>query len=131
MAEDQGTEQEKKSPWAALSDIELARELVEKAHLVKLERKRLEEDQDSVHLRDDLVNIAMEVACRMTANASDDRRQALKRLGIYGFYTAPALLAMLTADKAMATSGIISGGGGGGGGGGGIGSTFRRQGAVL
>jgi hypothetical protein len=60
------------------------------------------------------------------AGDSDDRRQALKRLGIYGFYTAPALLAMLTADKAMAISGggIISGGGG-------IVSGFSRQGPVL
>jgi hypothetical protein len=131
MAEDHGTKQaDKESPWTALSDVELAQELVRKAHLMKLEQKLLEEDQDPVHLRDDLVNIANEVACRMTANDSDDRRRTLKKLGIYGFYTAPALLAMLTADKAMAVSGgIISGGGGGG-----IGSAkhvFFRQGPVL
>jgi hypothetical protein len=40
---------------------------------------------------------------------SNDRRRALKKLGIYGLYTAPALLATLTANKAVAVSGIQSG----------------------
>jgi hypothetical protein len=35
---------------------------------------------------------------------SDDRRRVLKKLGIYGLYTAPALLATLEAKPAAAFS---------------------------
>lgn len=42
----------------------------------------------------------------------DQRRDALKKIGLFGAYTAPAMLAVLTSSKALAASG---GGGGGGG----------------
>ena len=38
----------------------------------------------------------------------DNRRNALKKLGNYGVYTAPAMLALLTSKKSRA---VVSGGG--------------------
>jgi hypothetical protein len=44
--------------------------------------------------------------------ADDKRREAIKKIGLFGVYTAPVMLAMLKSSKALAASG---GGGGGGG----------------
>ncbi len=38
------------------------------------------------------------------AIVSGERREALEKLGRYGLYTAPALLALLVSNKALATS---------------------------
>jgi hypothetical protein len=42
--------------------------------------------------------------CEIT---DEGRREALKKLGIYGVYTAPALLALLDSGKAARASGIM------------------------
>jgi hypothetical protein len=41
-----------------------------------------------------------------TAPVDDARREALRRIGKYGAYTAPALLAMMVAEKAPAATGV-------------------------
>jgi len=50
-----------------------------------------------------------------------DRFSATRRIAVYGAFTAPVLLALLRADKAIAASGLGEGGGGPGGEGGGEG----------
>jgi len=47
-----------------------------------------------------------EVADEQPSSGPDDkRREALKQIGLFGAYTAPAMLAMLTSSKALAASG--------------------------
>ncbi|MGD1037628.1 MAG: hypothetical protein ABR878_10610 [Roseiarcus sp.] len=45
---------------------------------------------------------ALESTEQVEATSSTDRREALKKLGRYALYTAPALLAMLDSNKAKA-----------------------------
>ena len=44
----------------------------------------------------------------------EGRREAIKKLGIFGAYTAPALIVLLRSGKAVAQSGQHGGGHGGG-----------------
>jgi hypothetical protein len=47
---------------------------------------------------------AVESTEQVEATSSTDRREALKKLGRYALYTAPALLAMLEPGKAATVS---------------------------
>jgi hypothetical protein len=51
----------------------------------------------------------------VSEDAMNARRDALKKMAIFGAYTAPVMLGMLSAKKAVAAS-VGHGGGGGGGG---------------
>ncbi|MGH7246592.1 MAG: hypothetical protein ACREH9_00665 [Pseudomonadota bacterium] len=46
---------------------------------------------------------------KASEKTDEGRREALKKLGIYGAYTAPALMVMLRSGKAVAASGNVSG----------------------
>jgi hypothetical protein len=45
-----------------------------------------------------------EESTNISKDLNEGRREALRRLGKFGAYTAPALLAMLTSDKAAAAT---------------------------
>jgi hypothetical protein len=41
---------------------------------------------------------------KLSEGAEEDRREVIKKLGVYGAYTAPALIALLQSGKAVAAS---------------------------
>jgi hypothetical protein len=43
-------------------------------------------------------------SAKVSKGLNEERREALRRIGKFGAYTAPALLALLAADKAPAAS---------------------------
>ena len=44
---------------------------------------------------------------KVSEETDEGRREVVKKLGIYGAYTAPALVALLQSGKAVAASGFL------------------------